>query len=60
MINSGRREVIDVNAVKTVIVNVVKNMATAELKHNANQTSCGVLYQPRVPAALKHFKKERP
>lgn len=36
---------------------VVKRLANSELKRNANSTTCGAIYQPKAPAALKKFSK---
>jgi len=36
---------------------LVKKLANSELKRNANSTTCGAIYQPKAPAALKNFSK---
>lgn len=36
---------------------VVKKFANLELKRNANSTTCGAIFQPKVPSALKKFSK---
>ncbi len=38
---------------------IAKSLAEKELRQNANMTTCVVLYQPKVPAALKKFKRDR-
>lgn len=35
----------------------VKYIITQTLKHNANQTTCAGIYQPKVPAELSKFSK---
>lgn len=35
----------------------VTKMAEKSLQHNANQTTCVGVYQPKAPAALKKFSK---
>ena len=37
---------------------IAKSFAEKELRQNANMTSCVVLYQPKIPAELKKFKKD--
>ena len=38
---------------------VVTNTLNKVLKVEANSTSCLVLYQPKVPNALKRFRSEK-
>lgn len=42
---------------KKLIAKLVKGMAENALKRDANQTTCAILYQPKVPAGLERFKK---
>lgn len=37
--------------------NVIKRVVDKSLSANANSVSCIIVYQPKVPAALKKFKK---
>lgn len=36
---------------------VVKKFANSELRRNANSTTCGAIFQPKTPSALKNFSK---
>lgn len=36
---------------------ILKNAVTKSLEKNANSTTCGVIYQPKVPLDLKKFSK---
>ncbi|MGN0519334.1 MAG: AgrD family cyclic lactone autoinducer peptide [Candidatus Fimenecus sp.] len=44
-------------SMKRVVLQSVKTAATEMLKHNANQTTCFGIYQPKAPEALKKFSK---
>lgn len=44
-------------SVKEVVLQGVKSAATQMLKRDANQTTCGGIYQPKAPEALKKFSK---
>ena len=41
------------------LANMVKFIAEAALKRNANQTTCNIVYQPRVPEKLNRYKKAK-
>lgn len=43
--------------VQSAVLQSVKAAATEMLKRNANQTTCGGIYQPKAPEALKKFSK---
>ena len=58
MVDLTLKEVINVRLAKNIIAKVAKNVAEATLKRDANQTTCSFIFQPKVPNALKRFKKE--
>lgn len=41
----------------TAALNATRGIVNAELKSNSNSTTCGMIYQPKAPAALKKFSK---
>lgn len=41
--------------IKNKFVESVKKAVETEMKHSANSTTCGVLFQPSCPEALKKF-----
>ncbi len=41
---------------KKMIAIVARKAAEKTLRRDANSTTCVGFYQPKVPAALKHFK----
>lgn len=36
---------------------IAKTVAERALRRDANQTTCSIMYQPKVPAGLNRFKK---
>ena len=44
------------NMIKTVL-SLAKNAAEKSMHRDANRTSCGVIFQPKVPNEMKQFKK---
>lgn len=44
---------------KKYMAMAAKAVAERALKRDANQTSCCILYQPKAPAILKLYKKEK-
>ena len=42
-----------------ILTKIVKTMAETSLKRDANQTTCSILFQPKVPDGLQRFKKEK-
>jgi len=42
---------------KKILTKSVKDIVKFEAKSTANSTTCGVLYQPKAPVALKKFSK---
>ena len=44
---------------KNVAAKIVKFAAERALMRNAHQTSCVAFYQPKAPALLSRYKKER-
>lgn len=42
---------------KVVFANAAKKVAENSLKRDANCTTCGTIYQPKAPTALKNFSK---
>ena len=53
------KEVISMKNCKTLIAKIAKAAAEKALKADANQTTCVLFYQPKVPAGLSQFKKTR-
>lgn len=44
---------------KMVVAKIAKSVAEKALKRDANQTTCTIFYQPKIPAGLKQFKKNK-
>lgn len=44
---------------KNILTKIVKAAAVTSLKRDANQTSCGAIFQPKIPADLVRYKKEK-
>lgn len=44
---------------KRIVAKLAKTVAEKALKRDANQTTCTIFYQPKVPAGLKQFKKDK-
>ena len=44
-------------AIKAKINKTLNSIVKFEIQSNANSTTCGVLYQPKAPVALKKFSK---
>ena len=44
---------------KTIVVKIAKNVAEKALRRDANRTTCTIFYQPKIPARLKQFKKNK-
>lgn len=57
MIKSKGKEVKIMVRRKIIFANVLKKATKKMLKRDANSTTCGVIYQPKVPAKLNEFKK---
>lgn len=53
------KEVNSMKNSKTLIAKIAKVAAEKALKADANQTTCIFFYQPKVPAGLNQFKKNR-
>lgn len=43
--------------IKSFAVKAAKSAAESALKRDANNTTCAAIYQPKVPANLKYFKR---
>ena len=43
---------------KLILANIAKAFAETSLKRDANQTTCSIIFQPKVPDGLQRFKKE--
>lgn len=43
--------------VKKSIAKMAIQVARAAMDRNANQTTCNIIFQPKVPAGLSNFKK---
>lgn len=54
-----KKEVRTLNNRKVFLAKVAKSIAENALKRDANQTTCGIVYQPKAPAGLQRFKKEK-
>lgn len=44
---------------KIFVAKIAKTVAEIALKRDANSTTCNAIYQPKVPAGLNRFKKEK-
>lgn len=44
---------------KTLAAKLAKAAAESALKRDANSTTCGAIYQPKVPASLSRFKSKQ-
>lgn len=44
---------------KMMAAKIAKSVAEKALKRDANQTTCTIFYQPKMPAGLKRFKKTK-
>ena len=44
---------------KMMAAKIAKSVAEKALKRDANQTTCTIFYQPKMPAGLKQFKKNK-
>ena len=42
---------------KYIILKGVRCIVSQTLRHNANQTTCAGIYQPKVPAELNKYSK---
>lgn len=42
-----------------LVAKVARKAAEKALRRDANSTTCFGIYQPKVPAELKRFKKDR-
>lgn len=52
-------EVKTMNNGKIIAAKIAKTVAEKALKRDANQTTCTIFYQPKMPAGLKQFKKNK-
>lgn len=53
------KEVKTMNNGKIIAAKIAKSMAKKALARDANQTTCTIFFQPKVPAGLKQFKKNK-
>ncbi len=44
---------------KTLIAKIAKTAAEKALRADAHQTTCAFFYQPKAPAGLNRFKKNK-
>ena len=44
---------------KMMVAKIAKSVAEKALKRDANQTTCTIFFQPKMPAGLKQFKKNK-
>ena len=42
-----------------LLIGIVKKVVKEALKKDAHQTTCTIFYQPRVPAGLKQFRRNK-
>lgn len=45
------------NSKTNLMAKLAKGLAKSELRQSSNSTTCGMIYQPKAPAALKKFSK---
>lgn len=57
MIIYTQKEMKLMKKVKSFAVKAAKSAAESALKRDANNTTCAAIYQPKVPANLKYFKR---
>lgn len=43
---------------KPILTQIAKSVAETALKRNANQTTCSIVYQPKVPVDLQRFRNK--
>lgn len=53
------KEVKTMNNGKIIAAKIAKSVAEKALVRDANQTTCTIFYQPKMPAGLKQFKKNK-
>lgn len=53
------KEVKIMKKAKMMAAKIAKSVAEKALKKDANQTTCTIFYQPKVPTSLKQFKKNK-
>lgn len=44
---------------KMMAAKIAKSVAEKALKRDANRTTCTIFYQPKMPAGLNQFKKNK-
>lgn len=44
---------------KMIVAKAAKIVAEVSLKRDANRTTCGAIYQPKVPVNLNRFKSQQ-
>lgn len=44
---------------KIIAAKIAKSVAEKALVRDANQTTCTIFFQPKMPAGLKQFKKNK-
>ena len=47
------------NSGKMFLAKVARTVAENAMKRDANQTTCGIIFQPKAPTGLQRFKKEK-
>ena len=52
-------EVKNMNNGKIIAAKIAKSVAEKALVRDANQTTCTIFFQPKMPAGLKQFKKSK-
>lgn len=53
----SKKEVKNMQNLKSFVAKIAKNTAENALKRDANSTTCTAVYQPKAPASLDKFKK---
>lgn len=44
---------------KSIVADLAKAVAEKALRRDANQTTCYAIYQPKLPAGMERFKKDK-
>ena len=51
------KEVINLKETQKAVAKLAMKIAQAAMIRNANQTTCNIIFQPKVPEGLAKFKK---
>ena len=53
------KEVINVKETQKTVAKLAMKIAQVAMVRNANQTTCNIIFQPKVPEGLANFKKTK-